>query len=105
MNVRSLSPLNLLPLRSVLTHHLVFCDGERLGSVILSCVARDGSSCIQIVLTLDQCCQLTVKRLKPKPIENPAAPFRVKIASCLSAYLSLLYHSCITMNSETKRQL
>ena len=51
------------PLHPVLTLHLAPCDGGRLGSVILSRVAHDSSSCIQIILTLDQPYQATTKAL------------------------------------------
>lgn len=51
------------PLDASLTLHLALCDGGRLGSAILSCVAPDSSSCIQIILTLDQPYQLTAKAL------------------------------------------
>lgn len=62
----ALSPalaLNFLPSVLFLTLHLALCDGGRLGSAVLSCVVPDSSSCIQIILTLDQPYQLTAKAL------------------------------------------
>lgn len=66
MDERSLSPSDsdASPLHAVLKLHLALCDGGRLGSVIPSCVAPDGSFYIQIILTLDQPRRLTGKRLQ-----------------------------------------
>jgi len=76
----------------VLALYLALCDGGLLGSVNLSYVTSDSSSCIQIVLTLDQPRCLTVKALKtPTYPKASCFPESKDCLMSLSLFVSVSY--------------